>query len=342
MNLSMKPRFTVFLLSTLAIITSSAQAYLGDFEVADGYLGVLSPVVSSQNLGTDWQDGTGFVPATLGYSGTMSEYMRGGPDVTRYNAGEYGVNGGGPGGSAADIVDNNGLWVDNNGGRLTVDASNGASPFNYVTAHGGAAKSGTSFLAIRAIDANLNYDYHVDSRDLGGVNPDTIAGGVYEMGFWFCPGQVIGSGGTTDNIFGLAFKDDAGVAGVSFGYNGQGTIQYNLGGGALWTDTAVAVGANDWSYASITFDTTTDQASMIISAWNDTLGVLGGPVNVFSNSSMGVDMASLELLNWTLDATMDKNFFDDTSMTFTPVPEPSGVLLIGLTGFLVRFRRRRL
>ena len=200
----------------------SARAYLGDFEVADGYLGVFSPVVTSQNLGTDWQDGSGFVPDTIGYTPALTEYERAGPDVSRYNAGQYGINGGGPGGSATDILDNNGLWVANNGGRLTVDATNGASPLNYITAHGGTAKSGSSFLAIRAIDANLNYDYHVDTRDLGGVNPDTIAGGVYQMDFWFCPGQVISPGGPTDNIFGLAFKDAAGNAGVSFGYNGQG------------------------------------------------------------------------------------------------------------------------
>ena len=30
----------------------------------------------------------------------------------------------------------------------------------------------------------------------------------------------------------------------------------------------------NWSFASISFDTTTDTASMTISAWNDTLGVL--------------------------------------------------------------------
>ena len=30
------------------------------------------------------------------------------------------------------------------------------------------------------------------------------------------------------------------------------------------------------------------------------------PVSIFSNTSLGVDMAALELLNWTLDATMDK------------------------------------
>lgn len=327
-----------FLLAALP----NARAYLGDFEVGDGYLGVLSPVVATQNLGSDWQDGTGYIPATLGYTPGMTDYQRAGPDVSRYNAGQYGINGGGPGGSASDILDNNGLWVANSGGRLTVDATNGASPFNYITAHGGTAKSGSSFLAIRAIDADLNYDYHVDSRDLGGVNPDTIAGGVYQMDFWFCPGQVVSPTGTTDNIFGLAFKDHVGNSGISFGYNGQGTIQYNLGGGALWTNSAVTVGTTDWSFASITFDTTTDQASMTISAWNDTLGVLDGPVNIFSNASMGIDMERLELLNWTLDATMDKNFFDDVTMAVTPVPEPSGALLIASAGLLVMLRRRRL
>lgn len=153
---------------------------------------------------------------------------------------------------------------------------------------------------------------------------------------------MISPGGPTDNIFGLAFKDATGNAGISFGYNGQGTIQYNLGGGAIWTDSTVSVGANDWSFASISFDTTTDTASMTISAWNDTLGVLNGPVSIFSNTSMGVDMAALELLNWTLDATMDKNFFDDVTMAVTPVPEPSGALLIASAGLLVMLRRRRL
>ena len=37
-----------------------------------------------------------------------------------------------------------------------------------------------------------------------------------------------------------------------------------------------------------------------------------------------------------------KNFFDDVTMGVTPVPEPSGAMLIAATGLLVMLRRRRL
>lgn len=205
------------------LVPTIASAYLGGFEAGDGYQGMFSSVITSQNIGTDWQDGSGFVPAALGYSaGPPITYFRAGPDVIRYNAGTYGANNGGPGGVGIDIADNSGLWKANSGGAIVNDASNGTNNLNFITAHGGTAHSGSNFLAIRAIDATLNYDYSIDSRDLNGVAPNSIQSATYSMDFWFCPGQVISPGGTSANIFGLSYVDSMNTTGLKFGYNGQG------------------------------------------------------------------------------------------------------------------------
>ena len=161
------------------------------------------------------------------------------------------------------------------------------------------------------------------------------------MGFWFCPGQVITPGGTTDNIFGLSYMDAAGTTGLGFGYDGQGNIQYEFSGNGTWNTSGVTVGALGWSYASIAFDTVNDTASMSISAWNDLSSSLNSSVNIFTNASMGVDMDALTTLNWQLDAGMDKNFFDNVTMSVTPVPEPSGSVLVMLSGLLTLLVRRR-
>ena len=61
------------------LVPTIASAYLGGFEAGDGYQGMFSSVITSQNIGTDWQDGSGFVPAALGYSA--------GPPITYFRAG---------------------------------------------------------------------------------------------------------------------------------------------------------------------------------------------------------------------------------------------------------------
>lgn len=327
----------------LAWLASPCLAYLGDFEAQDGYKGMLSDTIASQAFLGDWQDGTGYVPAALDYTfGPPDLYQRAGPDVSRYNAGAYGTNNSGPGGIGADIVDNSGQWKALAGGRLTVDATNGLSPLNFIAAHGGAAKSGANYLAVRAIDATLSYDYSVDSRDFGGISPLSLTGGTYSVGFWFCPGQVISPAGPGTNIFGLSFKDGVGTNGFGFGYNGQGQVQFDLGGAGLWSGSGVTVGANDWSYASIQIDTATDTVSMSITPWDDLSSSLGASVQVLSHQSMNTDMSELQTMNWRLNAGMDKNFFDNFNMSVTAVPEPGSALLIMFAsiGLLSTHRRR--
>ncbi len=333
-------RFILF--SALLLPVVPAFGYLGGFEEQDGYLGNGSITVATQNFVQDWQDGSGFIPGTLGYFTGPDSYQRAGPDVTRYNAGVSSTNNGGPGGSPADIIDDQGPWVANSGGRLTVDATNGVNSFNYVTAHGGAAEahSGNAFLALRAIDAALDYDYFIDARDLGGNDPLSFSGDtVFNMEFWFCPGQVIGPGGPTSNIFGLSMLDVNGSNVLSFGYNGQGLIQHQLGG-AGWQDSAVTVGENGWSLAQLSLNTATNTASMTIHAYDDLLATLGGPVTLFTDLSVGLDFENMTQLNWQLAAGQDKNFFDDFEMTVAPVPEPSGLLLAGSAALLLLRRRR--
>lgn len=327
--------------AALLSVPGIAPAYLGDFEAQDGYLGMFSNVITPQPFPGDWQDGSGYVPAALGYSPPPHLYERAGPDVSRYNAGQYGTNNGGSGGNAVDLADNTGIWTALAGGRLAVDNSNGSTPLNFITAHGGPAYSGSDFLAIRAIDELLIYNYSVDSRDFSGISPLSISDGVYDVGFWFCPGQVISPGGSSANIFGLNFQDGVGTSGFGFGYNGQGQIQFDLGGAGTWSTSAVTVGANDWSYASMQFNTGTDTVSMTITPWDDLSSSLGSAVQILSNQAMTADMGAFQNMNWRLNAGMDKNFFDNFSMTATPVPEPGGALLAAMAGLRLCFIRRR-
>ena len=86
------------LLSVLLLPAVPAFGYLGGFEEQDGYLGNGSITVATQNFVQDWQDGSPYIPGTLGYFvGLPDTYQRGGPDVTRYNAGVSGTNNGLPG-----------------------------------------------------------------------------------------------------------------------------------------------------------------------------------------------------------------------------------------------------
>jgi hypothetical protein len=105
--------------------TGSSWAYLGGFEEDDGYRVSTSGNIASQNHVGDAQfylqnnagNGlTGIVPSAT-YPNNMGDNWHG-PDVSRYNAGQYGW---GVGGTATDIADNTGRWRALAGGRLNED-----------------------------------------------------------------------------------------------------------------------------------------------------------------------------------------------------------------------------
>ena len=127
-----------------------------------------------------------------------------GSDVTRYNAGGFGSNNGGPGGIGVDIADNSGLWQAIAGGRLDDDAN--APDFNGTAIQGRdhiitwrypAPHSGEQILDVLASDVDLLYDYTIDNRDLNGLAP----GGTSEQRVrWFRRGLESGDISACDTV----------------------------------------------------------------------------------------------------------------------------------------------
>lgn len=356
----------------LAGLPGSTFAFLGGFEEGDGYH---TPVTVPGYLDIS---GLGMIPS-LGIAGDATFYLNNnpldgfiswvpasafpttandtthGPDVTRYNAGEFGVNNGGPGGVGIDIADGAGLWTVLAGGRLNEDS---AAPFYNGTAFEGRdhiiawrypfPHSGFQVLDLLATQVDLSYDYSFDSRDFNGVAPANTGSHQVTMSFWFCPTDS--DDGYADNVFGLGILDSGGQTLLEFGYNGDNFLQYRVGGSSLWQTTAVSVGAFGWSNALITIDTLTNAASFSASAWSDGSASLGPQTDFFVGLPLGVDAGSLKTLRWSAEggvldagsgAVAHKNTFDDFEFNVAPVPEPGSAWLIALAGVFWMRRARR-
>lgn len=353
----------------LAFLAGSqpAGAFLGSFEEADGYRIPLTGQIPTADLGTDAQfylmndpmNGyTGVVPLGA-YPVTMGDGDGGwhGPDVTRYNAGAYGTTNGGPGGTAADILDNSGLWTAQTGGRLNEDKD---APFYYggqlfrdqiVAYHFLYPHTGSQVLSVMAADENLNYTYTLDSRDLGGINPASTAASLVQMSFWVRPTDWDNE--DTGNIMGLSLVDAMNQSVFEVGYTGDNRLQYRLAGsGGAWVTTAHELGSNGWSQITVGVDNAGNTASLSVRAYSDTLAALASTTStVLNDAAMGLDAAALQTLKWdvrggALDngAVSYVHFFDDFAFAVSPgspVPEPGAAVLVGLALAVSGLRRRR-
>lgn len=282
-----------------------------------------------------------------------------GPDVTRYNAGAFGMNAGGPGGSAMDIADDSGLWKALAGGRLNEDATapvytgnqyyrNHAVAYNYLY-----SRTGSQVLSLIAGEENLSYSYTLDSRDLGGINPASTAASLVEMSFWVKPTDW--DDPHTGNIMGLSLYDSANQSIFEVGYTGDNRLQYRLAGGGAWQTTSYVLGTDStgWSQISVAVDLAANTVSLALRAYNDALDILGSSTGVLSNVALGVDALDLKGLQFNLQGgTLDNeaasyvHYFDDFAFAVspgnpTPVPEPTGVVLMGGAAGLWWGRRRR-
>lgn len=335
-----------------------ASAYLGGFEEQDGYRIPMNGQILSSYLAGDAQfylnnnatNGyTGVVPLGA-YPNTLGDGTNG-PDVTRYNAGQYGANNGGPGGGAVDIADNSGLWQVLSGGRLYEDAT---APYYYgsqydrnqiVAYRNTMPHSGSQTLNLMASDQNLSYLYNMDSRDFGGIAPASTAGLQVQMSFWVKPSDWDDQ--DTGNIFGLSLMDAANQPVFEVGYTGDNYLQYRLTGGA-WVTTTYQMGSMGWSEIIVTLNTLDNTASLGISAYNDSSSLLGGDSSVLSSQSLGLVSGAFTALQWDLrGGTLDNgavsyiNSFDDFNFEVAPVPEPGCVTLLILAAAMLHAPRRR-
>ena len=343
-----------------------AGAFLGGFEEQDGYRIPLTAQIPTAGFAGDTQfylnnnpaEGfTGVVPLGA-YPVTMGDGDGGwhGPDVTRYNAGAYGSNSSGPGGTAVDILDNSGLWQALAGGRLDEDKD---APYYYggqlfrdqvVAYHFLYPHAGSQVLSLMAADADLSYRYTLDSRDLGGLHPASTAASLVQMSFWVRPTDWDNE--DTGNIFGLSLRDSMDRSIFEVGYTGDNRLQYRLADGGAWVTTGYELGSNGWSQIVVSVDNAANTASLAVRAYSDTLSALAATAStVLDQAAMSTDADSLAALQWNLrGGSLDNgavsyvHFFDDFSFTVspgTPVPEPGTLVLVALALAVPACHRRR-
>ncbi len=336
----------------------TSHAYLGSFEENDGYrVPGNGNIVDAGFVGdarfylnNNAANGfTGIVPPGS-YPNTLGDATHG-PDLTRYNAGQFGTSNGGPGGTATDIADDSGLWQALSGGRIAEDVNAPiytGTTFNrdYVQAYAyPGSRSGTQVLNLLASDVDLSYRYTLDSRDFDGISPTATDSHVIDLSFWLCPSDW--DDPELGNVLGLSFIDSNGQALLQIGYTGDNLLQYQLAGDSAWTTTGISLGTLGWSELSVVVDAASDAVSLAARAWSDAGGSLGAQTSVVSGQNLGIDADSLTTLQWDVQggvlnngAVAYKNYFDDFDFTVTPVPEPSGAFLVLVSG-LVAMRRRR-
>lgn len=286
------------------LLGTSARAYLGGFEDQDGY-----------------QDG-GVLP------------MR---DVSSYNAGQYGTNNGGPGGSFANITANSGLFYKSDVGRIDDN-------YGELVAHHGLAHSGASGLVLRSTAGfgdtggdGADYRYYFDSRDFNGGTPSAVTTGTIDIDYWACPQTAffaVGQVTTTE------FFNAAGETVFALGTLGQGGLTsrplidwYDASG---WHTTSIVGNNADWDHVMLTFDLDNDTINF---SYFESL--TGTTHYVISGAVADRPLTSLAGIRFTAVANTEKNSYDDFAIGASAVPEPGSILLmVGALASVVSGRRR--
>ena len=348
-----------WLLAACLLPVSGAWAYLGSFEEEDGYRVPNNGQITSLGifgdaqfyLNNDSNNGyTGVVPSGT-YPNTLGDGTHG-ADLTRYNAGEWGINNSGPGGGPSDIADNSGLWQALAGGRLHEDLNapyyyGGSDNRNYALAYQYLGHQGTQVLDLLALDTDLSYRYNLDNRDFNSLAPSSTTSHLVTMSFWFCPTDW--DDGYSSNIFGMGVRDDAGNTVMEIGYTGSNQFQYRLPGSSVWQTTAFSAGTTGWNQVIVSIDTSKDWASLQFQGYDDNTATLGSMQDVFIDTNLGTSVGAITQLQWDLHGGDlgagnygFKHYFDDFTFSAVAVPEPGSALLSATVGFIVLIRRKRL
>jgi hypothetical protein len=299
-------------------VSSLAYGYLGSFGTQDGY-------------------------DTLGALGGSVTYL------PEYNAGEYGTNNGGPGGSA--VVSgtlNQGLWVDLN--RTSDDR-----PFpdrHYLIRHNPVVSptvdGNEDYLGMRNDpgslapnpDQSLEIRYSFDARDFNGASPTSTGNSLIDWSIYVCPGNP-GSVPTQD-WFQWTFRDSDGDIGLELGYNSDRFVQYRDKPGDPWSVTTHQLNSSNWDRLNVVFN-------MLADTWSLTIGDRSGntfvDTTIFTDRPFNMPLDNLATADWQLrplgeTPEANKNFFDGSGFSVTVIPEPSTIVLLSL-GTSVLIRRLR-
>ncbi len=290
---------------TLVAVLSAqpAFAYLGGFEAGDGY----------QSNG-----------ALL--------------DVSTYNAGQFGTNNGGPGGSQATITQNSGLFQKFDQGDT--------SPGNgELVVQPGLARTGNAGLALRSTPAygdtagdGAQYLYSFDSRDFNGVNPSAVTSGVVSIDYWMRPQTSFFETGTATTT---SFVNANGDTIFSVGMLGQGIFDskpiVEWQDAAGWHTTTIIGNSAGWDHIMLSFNLNSDTVSFSyyssLTGTTTTLATNAADVSPTSNVS-GILFAA--------QPNTEVNAYDDFNIV-SPilVPEPSSLIIIMLGAMQCLGMRRR-
>lgn len=316
------PFQSVITLGTLALISlaPAARANLGSFEAADGY----GPFLN---------------------------------EVTGYNAGQYGLANGGPGGSATAITPGTGLWYGISGVRYPATSTGGGT--SYATGHQFFDRLAPSTAAQALVittnsegwsGPTLSYGYHLDSRDLGGISPAATAGGVINMSFWWCPliqgtgeGGGLGAGTIGDTV---EMLDSSGNVGFKMGLIQPGTTTDYVGydNGAGFVQTTVKGYSGGYSQWNLSLDLA---GQKITASYFDAVTLTS--YNFLTAANLNMTMSDFTQLRFasTPGVTNAKNLaLDDfqfkVRQSGNSVPEPGGAaLLFGMAAVGAGVLRRR-
>lgn len=292
--------------ATICCVSLSKAALLG-FEQGDGY-------------DNDYPNHNGGGFATEAQF--VDEYF-----LNKYNAGQYGTNAGGPGGSKTLITANTGLWE-----RLDTDT--GSDGFSrYAVAHaqlGVFARTGDAFLGLRNLAGSnaLDLKYSFDSRDFGGVNPTTIGNNdIVKWSIYLCPNV---DNDPIDGVFHWTFRNSTGGVALQFGYSTDNELQYRLTDSGAWVDTGTNLDAGAYDRLDMTFNLNTDQVSINlfdVSASSD--------VSILNNQALTGDMDNFNSVEWTIkrqtknggDGELKHQFDDSALVAIVAVPEPTAFFM---------------
>jgi hypothetical protein len=282
----------------------TALAYLGGFEAGDGY------------------DNT--------YTVSVAPYI-----LNNYNAGQYGTNNGGPGGSFTSITPNTGEWVKNDAGAV--------GGLRYLLGHalfGVHSHTGNVMLGMRNNNVNvqqdLSYTYSLDSRDFNGLAPSSVTRGTIAWSLWVCPDAPTAATNPATEAFYWNFKDTGGNQGMQVGWDTSNHLIYRTSAASAWTTVAPTYQLSDTSYSRLDF--VLDLSNQLISLDYSADGTIEN--TAFSNIALGTQMNDFTKLDWTLTYGNAKSFYDDSVFIVT-VPEPSGAMLVGISFAVFGILRRR-
>ncbi|MFN0075201.1 MAG: hypothetical protein ACKVY0_01875 [Prosthecobacter sp.] len=334
---------STFLLLCCLLIPSGASAYLGGFEVADGY--------ATSDVGT----------ALAHYPPFLGRYV--GPEVQLYNAGATGT--------LSDIADNTGLWRNIYGagtqGRYKLwDASSNADA-TYLSGHFNPYGSG-GLLAIRAsenrLDQGQNYGvtgafnaqwtYSVDSDDLKGINPFAIGEQDVSLSFQLAVGaqfrQPVQGGAQlsfVDNqqvMLAIGIGGDYTQSAVNIGIDDLQHVRYYAN--STWVDTGVLASHDSFDNVQLTMHFADQTFDLMYGSALD--GLLHPLVTraAFATPLAGA-FGNITLTTYTDpegagssdDHGLGKSYLDTFDFTVT-VPEP-GSALLSLCALLVLCAQRR-